>query len=134
MAVKTPLPVVVVLGATPAPPPIISALAANNPDDVSVVVLEKYGIPPLVVVPPAVTGKVSPDAEIVLHPNPEFAVHVSALEAPWQSLIETAVGEATPEVALATTVLAPCVESEPKLILVSVLDEPLIVLFVSVCA
>jgi len=35
-AVTTPVPVVVVLGATPAPPPIIKAFAANNPEDAKV--------------------------------------------------------------------------------------------------
>lgn len=45
-AVRTPVPVVVVDGATPAPPPITSALAASAPDDAHVDELEKYGIPP----------------------------------------------------------------------------------------
>jgi hypothetical protein len=40
-AVKTLAPVVVVDGAAPAPPPIMSALAASNPLDESVVVAEK---------------------------------------------------------------------------------------------
>jgi hypothetical protein len=35
-AVTTPVPVVVVLGATPAPPPIIKAFDANNPEDAKV--------------------------------------------------------------------------------------------------
>ena len=48
MAVVTPVPVVVVLGATPAPPPITRAFAANAAEVAHVVPLEKYGIPPLV--------------------------------------------------------------------------------------
>ena len=55
-AVTTPVPVVVVLGATPAPPPIIKAFAANSADDAQVVPPEKYGIPPLV--PATVSAKV----------------------------------------------------------------------------
>ena len=46
--VKTPVPVVVVAGATPAPPPITSALAASAELVAQVVPLEKYGTPPLV--------------------------------------------------------------------------------------
>jgi hypothetical protein len=45
-AVKTPVPVVVVEGATPAPPPITIAFAANAADVAQVVALLKYGIPP----------------------------------------------------------------------------------------
>ena len=40
-AVRTPVPVVVVEGATPAPPPITKALAAKAPEDASVFVAEK---------------------------------------------------------------------------------------------
>ena len=40
-AVTTPVPVVIVDGATPAPPPITRALAAKAPDDAQVVALEK---------------------------------------------------------------------------------------------
>ena len=40
-AVITPVPVVVVDGATPAPPPITRALAANTPDEAQVVPDEK---------------------------------------------------------------------------------------------
>ena len=47
-AVTTPVPVVVVLGATPAPPPITKAFADKAADDAHVVLLEKYGTPPLV--------------------------------------------------------------------------------------
>lgn len=45
-AVTTPVPVVIVLGATPVPPPIISALAVNAADDAHVDADEKYVIPP----------------------------------------------------------------------------------------
>jgi hypothetical protein len=44
----TPVPVVVVDGATPAPPPIISAFAARMDDVAHVLALLKYGTPPLV--------------------------------------------------------------------------------------
>jgi hypothetical protein len=40
-AVTTPVPVVTVLGATPAPPPTIKAFAANSADDAQAVVLVK---------------------------------------------------------------------------------------------
>jgi hypothetical protein len=40
-AVTTPVPVVVVLGATPAPPPITKAFAANAALDAHVLALEK---------------------------------------------------------------------------------------------
>ena len=40
-AVNTPVPVFVVLGAAPAPPPITSALAANAADEAQADVLEK---------------------------------------------------------------------------------------------
>ena len=46
--VKAPVAVVVVEGATPAPPPMTSALAVRAADVAQVVPLEKYGIPPLV--------------------------------------------------------------------------------------
>ena len=61
-AVITPVPVVVVAGATPAPPPIISAFAANTAEDAQPDAELKYGMPPLVPatvrasVPDAVTG------------------------------------------------------------------------------
>ena len=45
-AVRTPVPVVVVAGAAPAPPPITRALAARAADDAHVVPLPKYGMPP----------------------------------------------------------------------------------------
>ena len=45
-AVTTPVPVVIVDGATPAPPPTTSALAASAADVFQVVPLLKYGIPP----------------------------------------------------------------------------------------
>ncbi len=45
-AVKTPVPVTVVLGAVPVPPPIINALAAKSPLDAQAAVEVKYGIPP----------------------------------------------------------------------------------------
>ena len=53
-AVRTPVPVVVVEGATPAPPPITTALAASSPEDERTVPELKYGTPPLVVVPATV--------------------------------------------------------------------------------
>ena len=40
-AVATPVPVVIVLGAAPAPPPTINALAVNAAEDAHVVPLEK---------------------------------------------------------------------------------------------
>lgn len=55
-AVTTPVPVVVVAGATPAPPPKTIALAANAAEVAQAVALEKYGIPPLV--PATVRAKV----------------------------------------------------------------------------
>ena len=67
-AVTTPVPVVVVLGAAPAPPPIIKAFADNRVDVAHVDVLEKYGIPPEVPatvsanVPEVVMGE--PETEI----------------------------------------------------------------------
>jgi len=45
-AVNTPVPVVVVDGAAPAPPPITIAFAANAAELAQVDPLEKYGIPP----------------------------------------------------------------------------------------
>jgi hypothetical protein len=45
-AVKTPVPVVVVAGALPAPPPIIKAFAINAADVAQVDAELKYGIPP----------------------------------------------------------------------------------------
>jgi hypothetical protein len=67
-AVTTPIPVVVVAGAAPAPPPITNALAARAADVAQVDALEKYGTPPLV--PATVSAKVplvvigEPDTEI----------------------------------------------------------------------
>jgi len=55
------VPVVVVLGATPAPPPIIKALAAKTAELAHVLALEKYGIPPLV---PATVNANVPDVVI----------------------------------------------------------------------
>jgi hypothetical protein len=55
-AVTTPVPVVVVAGAAPAPPPKTIELAANAAEVAQVVPLEKYGIPPLV--PATVRAKV----------------------------------------------------------------------------
>jgi hypothetical protein len=61
-AVTTPVPVVIVDGAEPAPPPTTKALDANAADDAQVVPLEKYGTPPEVPatvsasVPEVVTG------------------------------------------------------------------------------
>ena len=45
-AVTTPVPVVMVEGAMPAPPPIISAFAVNAAEVAHVVALLKYGMPP----------------------------------------------------------------------------------------
>lgn len=56
-AVKTPVPVVVVLGALPAPPPIIRALAVRAAEEAHVEALLKYGTPPLV--PATVKANVS---------------------------------------------------------------------------
>ena len=70
-AVRMPVPVVVVAGAAPAPPPIIKALAARRPEDESVVVAEKYGTPPLVVVPPTVCGN---DIEPAPQPEPASVI------------------------------------------------------------
>ena len=67
-AVNTPVPVVVVEGAAPAPPPIISAFAVNAAELAQVEPLEKYGMPPEVPatvnasVPLVVTGE--PPTEI----------------------------------------------------------------------
>lgn len=58
-AVTTPVPVVTVLGAAPAPPPTIRALAANAALVAQVVPLLKYGIPPLV--PATVNARVPLD-------------------------------------------------------------------------
>ena len=61
-AVRTPVPVVVVEGATPAPPPITIAFEASAADDAIVLVAEKYGTPPevpeVIPVPPLPTGRV----------------------------------------------------------------------------
>jgi hypothetical protein len=46
--VSTPLPVVTVAGAAPAPPPTTSAFAASAALDAQVLAEAKYGIPPLV--------------------------------------------------------------------------------------
>jgi hypothetical protein len=68
-AVTTPVPVVTVLGAAPAPPPTIKALAVNAALVAHVDALEKYGIPPLVPatvranVPEVVIGE--PPTEII---------------------------------------------------------------------
>jgi hypothetical protein len=63
-AVTTPVPVVTVAGAAPAPPPTTNALAARAALDVIAEVLEKYGIPPEVPdvnpVPPLLTVTVDP--------------------------------------------------------------------------
>jgi hypothetical protein len=62
-AATTPVPVVVVAGAEPAPPPITNAFDASAPDDAHVAAPEKYGTPPLVPatvnasVPLVVTGE-----------------------------------------------------------------------------
>ena len=67
-AVTTPVPVVIVLGATPAPPPITRAFAARAAEVAQVEALEKYGMPPDVPatvnakVPEVVTGE--PETEI----------------------------------------------------------------------
>ena len=45
-AVRTPAPVVTVLGATPAPPPIINAFAESGPLEAHVLADEKNGMPP----------------------------------------------------------------------------------------
>ena len=59
--VKTPAAVVVVLGATPAPPPITKALAVSAADDANVPAAVKAKTPPEVPVvkpvPPRATGK-----------------------------------------------------------------------------
>jgi hypothetical protein len=58
-AVETVVPSSVMLelvGAPPAPPPLTRMLELRMPDEVSVVVLLKYGMPPLVTVPATVTG------------------------------------------------------------------------------
>ena len=55
-AVTTPVPVVVVAGAAPAPPPITKALAARAAEVAHVEAVEKYGTPPLV--PATVKAKV----------------------------------------------------------------------------
>jgi hypothetical protein len=44
------------VGAPPAPPPFTRMFELRMPDEVSVVVLLKYGIPPEVTVPATVTG------------------------------------------------------------------------------
>ena len=49
------------LGANPAPPPIIKALAAKTAEVAQVVALEKYGMPPLV---PATVSASVPDPVI----------------------------------------------------------------------
>jgi hypothetical protein len=45
-AVRTPVPVVTLEGAAPAPPPLINALAVKTPELAQVVPFEKYGMPP----------------------------------------------------------------------------------------
>ena len=55
-AVVTPVPVVIVDGAAPAPPPTMMALAVRAAEDAHVDALEKYGTPPLV--PATVRAKV----------------------------------------------------------------------------
>ena len=67
-AVTTPVPVVTVLGAAPAPPPTTKAFEAKAADVAQVLALEKYGMPPDVPatvkakVPEVVTGE--PPTEI----------------------------------------------------------------------
>lgn len=60
--VRIPVPVVVVEGAPPAPPPIIRAFAARTPELASVLAALKYGsppeVPPVSPVPPLATGNV----------------------------------------------------------------------------
>lgn len=60
--VRIPVPVVVVEGAAPAPPPITSAFAARTPELASVLAALKYGsppeVPPVSPVPPLATGNV----------------------------------------------------------------------------
>lgn len=58
-AVMTLVPVVIVDGAKPAPPPTTSALAARAAEDAQVVPLEKYGMPPDV--PATVSARVPLD-------------------------------------------------------------------------
>jgi hypothetical protein len=67
-AVTTPVPVVVVAGATPAPPPRTIALAANAALDAQADALVKYGIPPLV---PA-TVKASVPLDVIGDPATEI--------------------------------------------------------------
>jgi hypothetical protein len=110
-AVTTPVPVETVLGAAPAPPPTIKLFANSTALVAILVVLEKYGIPPLVTVPLTVTGNARPEAEIVLQPNPVLVVQIRAFEAPEQEGMAKAVGDALPAVPLPTTVLAVCVAS-----------------------
>ena len=62
-AVMTPVPVTVVEGAAPAPPPIIRAFAASAADDPIVPELTKYGTPPEFTTPETVAGKLRDGAE-----------------------------------------------------------------------
>jgi len=75
IAVRTPVPVVVVDGAEPAPPPIMIALAASKALVAIFVVELKYGIPPLVA-PDTVSGKaMEPVHEAhAIAVTPEFVV------------------------------------------------------------
>ena len=57
-AATTPVPVVIVLGAPPAPPPMTKAFNASAAGvDAICVESEKYGMPPLCIVPLTVSGK-----------------------------------------------------------------------------
>ena len=90
-ALRTPVPVVVVDGAVPAPPPITSAFAASAALELSAEVELKYGTPPLVPagvqvkVPDDVTGDPLTEhatllgadkATLVTEPPPDGVAHV----------------------------------------------------------
>ena len=91
-AVTTPVPVVMVEGAAPAPPPTIMALAVRTAEEAQVEEEPKYGTPPDVPatvsakVPAAVMGEpeteikppVNDCATLVTVPDPDTVVHVGA--------------------------------------------------------
>ena len=95
-AVTTPVPVVMVEGAAPAPPPTIMALAVRTADEAHVEEEPKYGTPPDVPatvrakVPAAVMGEpeteikppVNVCATLVTVPVPVTVVHVGAPDPP----------------------------------------------------
>lgn len=99
-AVTTPVPVVTVAGAAPAPPPTTKAFAASAADVAQVLALEKYGIPPDVPatvmagvdVAVAIDNKPPVNPTLVTVPEPLLLNVVQSAELKTPRLLADAVG------------------------------------------